>query len=233
MHLIIPRKEEEGDCLNDDTRKLTVKVLIGISVTSWCILLFAFFGGIEEYQESVIQVSCCMPFVLLFLAQLIWESTEEQKKIFLERRRKRNKAAGYRPEFWDMSPEEITVAANIAYEKKREEELRSLREIALERDPIIRKMTDEIFSDLRKYDISVYTNSLEIRAATGGSQISRNFIYRNIYHRNLEDIREQMESDLISPRPTASRRYSRYHGGANDVGDSGSGLGDTMADDDG
>ena len=141
MHLIIPRKEEEGDCLNDDTRKLTVKVLIGISVTSWCILLFAFFGGIEEYQESVIQVSCCMPFVLLFLAQLIWESTEEQKKIFLERRRKRNKAAGYRPEFWDMSPEEITVAANIAYEKKREEELRSLREIALERDPIIRKMT--------------------------------------------------------------------------------------------
>jgi hypothetical protein len=217
--------------LEDGDKKITIIVyfLILLSTLMWGLWVLMGFDKViinssdEEFYESLLVI---IPFILLILASILWDETEMGKRSVLERRIASNKAAGYRPEFWEMSPEQIKVASNIAFEKKRSEELRSRRVVALERDPKLRKMTHDIFSNVREYDISIYTNSLSVRVNI--SQTSRDFTYRNIYDRDLEDIQEEMESDLISPKPTTRRRYSRYHGGANDVGDSGSDLGDTM-----
>jgi hypothetical protein len=105
-------------------------------------------------------------------------------------------------------------------EKKREEK----------RNPLLRKLTEYIFSDIRDYEITPFTGAtferLKIEVFVNGE--IRNFVYSDIYSKDIEEIEREMKADKISPKPRPRYRSSRYYDGASDVGDSGSDLGDTM-----
>ena len=94
----------------------------------------------------------------------------------------------------------------------------------LTQGPLVRRLTDYIFSDIRNYEI--HGEELRIEVFVNGE--IRNFTYSNIYSRDIEDIEREMKADKISPKPRPRYRSSRYYHGASDVGDSGSDLGDTM-----
>ena len=120
----------------------------------------------------------------------------------------------------------------IARERRKQAEFdRKWNEETAKTNQILRELTEEIFPDIRDYSLYTSIHMLEIKVFVNG--YVRSFKYRDIYFRDIEDIEREMKADKISPKPRPRYTRSRYHGGANDVGDSGSGLGDTMADDDG
>ena len=148
-----------------------------------------------------------------------WTSDVEATILQKESQRIVKKEEARRLELWKKEQEEIEKAKRrIALVKAEQTQ-----------GPLVRRLAEYIFSDIRDYEI--IGEKLKIEVFVYGN--IRKFSYSNIYSRDIEDIEREMKEDKISPKPTTRRRYSRYHGGANDVGDSGSGLGDTMADDDG
>ncbi len=148
-----------------------------------------------------------------------WKSDVEATIIQRKSQRIVKKEEARRLELWKKEQEEIEKARRrIALVKAEQTQ-----------GPLVRRLAEYIFSDIRDYEI--IGEKLRIEVFVNGN--IRQFSYSNIYSRDIEDIEREMKEDKISPKPTTRRRYSRYHGGANDVGDSGSGLGDTMADDDG
>lgn len=143
-----------------------------------------------------------------------WNSDVEATIIQRESQRIVKKEEVRRLELWKKEQEEIKEARRrIALVKAEQTQ-----------GPLVRRLAEYIFSDIRDYEIT--GEKLRIEVFVNGN--IRQFSYSNIYSRDIEDIEREMKEDKISPKPTTRRRYSRYHGGANDVGDSGSDLGDTM-----
>jgi hypothetical protein len=115
------------------------------------------------------------------------------------------------------------------YAKEQSELERKWKEKTGKRDPLLRELAENIFSDIRDYDIwfsGANPHRLKIEVFVNGD--IREFTYGDIYHRDIEDIEREMKADKISPKPRPRYRSSRYYDGASDVGDSGSDLGDTM-----
>ena len=234
---IIPRSERaEGDFLDrKKAEENTLTFVLGILIATVIIVIMDFLvdfanGGSPSFGLFILEtiwllflltillgmLSPMLEFLIMHLHNIylwIFDRNEyiNQKNILEESRLRK-----------------ATQERNrIARERRKQSEFdRKWNEKKRKTNQILRELTENIFSDIRAYDLYTSTHKLKIKVFIGGD--TRAFIYRDIYHMDIEDIEREMKADKISPKPRPRYRSSRYYDGASDVGDSGSDLGDTM-----
>jgi len=168
-----------------------------------------------EFDYSVLEILMLVffwpvaPFYVIFIKPSLRQAEEEKRRLMREEDERRER---WRAERRKTAIENRKINAP-RWKKKKDK----LAEIA-----------NEIFTQVGDF----YIDLDDVRPSLKFRVNGRGLVYHNVLGRTYAEIKLEMEADKTRP-PSKSRSSRRYDWGlGSDVGDSGSGLGDT-ADDDG